>query len=336
MQNVLTYLSSIFGPVIGGYLADPVKNYPQYFSPGGLFSKYPYALPNFFNAGLFTLSATIGFLFLEEPLEALKNERDIGRELGHKIVSLFSKRPHHHPKIDREEFDDEDETTPLIATDEEDGRCPLLAKTSPKHYPKPPPLREAFTKESTLNIVVYTFLALQSVSYDQMLPVYMSFPTMAHPPEPENPLKYFGGFGLSSSEIGSILSTFGIFAMFNQFFVFPPITRRYGSLNCLRVCLGLYPLVYLLSPFAVILKEEFRRPYLYGLVLIRNIGGVFSFPCSTILITNSAPSLRVLGTLNGIATALGAFGRALGPTVSVSSNLKAVAKNWLLMYHLRV
>ncbi|KAF8419927.1 major facilitator superfamily domain-containing protein [Tirmania nivea] len=308
-------VGSTFGPVIGGYLADPVKNYPQYFSPGGFFTTYPYALPNFFNAGLFILGATIGFLFLEEPLEARKNDRDIGRELGRKIVSVFPRKPHHHHKVNREEFDGEDETTPLIIPDEEDGRHPQLTRTTPKHHHKPPALHEAFTKQSTLNIVVYAFLALQSVSYDQMLPVYMSFPTMANPPEPKKPLKYFGGFGLRSSEIGSILSAFGFFAMFSQFFIFPPITSRYGSLKCLQVSLGLFPLVYFLSPFAVILKEEFRRPFLYGLVSIKSIGGIFSFPCITILLTNSAPSLRVLGTLNGIATAMAALGRALGPTV---------------------
>ena len=319
MRIVLTCFSSIFGPVIGGYLADPVTNYPQYFSPRGFFSEYPYALPNFFNVGLFTISLTIGFLFLEEPLEALKNDRDIGRDLGQKIVSLFSRKP------DREEFD-RDETAPLITDDEEGGRYSPLTKTTLKHQYKPPALHEAFTKQSILYIVAYGFLALQSVGYDQMLPVYMSFPTMAHPPVPKNPLKFFGGFGLNSSEIGSILSIFGLFAVLSQFFIFPPITRRYGSLNCLRVCLGLFPLVYFFSPFAVIMKEEFRRPFLYGLVLIKNIGGIFSFPCITILLTNSAPSLRVLGTLNGVATAVAALGRAVGPTVSASSNLKAVAK----------
>lgn len=40
---------------------------------------------------------------------------------------------------------------------------------------------------------------------------------------------------------------------------------------------------------------------------------VFAFPCCTIIITNSAPSIRVLGTLNGIATSVSSVGRALGP-----------------------
>lgn len=41
----------------------------------------------------------------------------------------------------------------------------------------------------------------------------------------------------------------------------------------------------------------------------------FSFPCSTILLTNSADSLRSLGTLNGIGTTVSALGRAIGPFI---------------------
>lgn len=46
---------------------------------------------------------------------------------------------------------------------------------------------------------------------------------------------------------------------------------------------------------------------------------IFAFPCSTILLTNSSPTLRLLGTLNGIAVTLSAMGRAVGPAVSFLS-----------------
>ncbi|EFQ99892.1 hypothetical protein MGYG_02904 [Nannizzia gypsea CBS 118893] len=40
---------------------------------------------------------------------------------------------------------------------------------------------------------------------------------------------------------------------------------------------------------------------------------VFAFPSSIILLTNSASSVSVLGTLNGVATSASAIGRAIGP-----------------------
>jgi hypothetical protein len=36
------------------------------------------------------------------------------------------------------------------------------------------------------------------------------------------------------------------------------------------------------------------------------------------MLTNSSPSLRVLGTLNGVAVAVAALGRAAGPAVNYS------------------
>lgn len=48
---------------------------------------------------------------------------------------------------------------------------------------------------------------------------------------------------------------------------------------------------------------------------IKGFAAVLAFPTSTILLTNSSPTLRLLGTLNGIAVAVAALGRAFGPSV---------------------
>ena len=311
----------MLGPILGGYLSEPVTNYPGIFVPGGIFSEFPYALPNIFNAFVFATSITIGFLFLEESLETRKNDRDIGRELGQWLTSFFSSMSYKHKTI-REEIGGADETTPLIVSRGLAGH-PLpktadLSTHTPKKHQSPPAIKEIFTKQCTLNIIVYTFLALQSIAYDQMLPVYMAYPRMTHLPQVSHPLKFFGGFGLTSGEIGLIFSIFGFIAMITQAFVFPPITRRFGALYCLVLSLGLYPLAFVLTPFSVILPPQLRKPFLYALIVIKCYAGTFSFPCSMILLTNSAPSLRLLGTVNGTATSLAALGRAIGPTVFLS------------------
>ena len=255
---------------------------------------------------------------MEEPLEARKYDRDIGRELGRKIVSLFSRTK----KTFRRDSGGHDETTPLLTSNEENAIPPPLAKPIPRKHDNPPALREAFTRQSSMNIIVYAFLALMSVSFDQMFPVFLSFPPMDHYPDSKNPLKFFGGFGLSSREIGSMFSTFGFLAMFFQFFLYPPVARHYGSLRCLQISLVMYPLACFLSPFSVIVTEKYRRPFMYVLVFTKSFAGTFSFPSSTVLLSKSAPGLRVLGTLNGIATAVAALGRAIGPTVCDNTTCK--------------
>jgi hypothetical protein len=102
-----------------------------------------------------------------------------------------------------------------------------------------------------------------------------------------------------------------------QFVVFPPIARNFGVLNSLRVCTVLYPLAYILTPFAVLMPTSTtRQGAIFCVMLIKCLAGVFAFPCTTILLTNSARSLRLLGTLNGVSTSISAIGRACGPFVS--------------------
>lgn len=48
----------------------------------------------------------------------------------------------------------------------------------------------------------------------------------------------------------------------------------------------------------------------------KSFGIIIAFPSTTILLTNSCSSLRVLGTLNGFATAFSGLGRATGPLLT--------------------
>lgn len=50
-------------------------------------------------------------------------------------------------------------------------------------------------------------------------------------------------------------------------------------------------------------------------MLFKLFAVIFSFPSCTILLTNSARSLSVLGTLNGVGTSVSAVGRASGPAL---------------------
>lgn len=52
-----------------------------------------------------------------------------------------------------------------------------------------------------------------------------------------------------------------------------------------------------------------------SLLVVRGLAGTFAFPTSTIMLTNSAASLQVLGTINGVATSVSAIGRASGPAI---------------------
>lgn len=295
-------VASIMGPMIGGFLADPLKNHPEWFhgSRPAFFVKFPFALPNLVCASFFLVGVPIGILFLDETMADLKDRKDPGRELGKKMVACISSRD-----ADK----DSDENTSLLpqsATDEE--------ATANVQKKEAPPLRDAFTFQSTMNVIYYAFLALHSITFDQLLPVLLSYPPQDHS-EWRLPFKFAGGFGLPSSKVGQIFSVYGICGMILQFFVFPPLTAWLGSRICLRIVAFALPVIYGILPLILLLPSNIQMPAMYILMFFKSLSVTFAFPCSTILLTNSSPSLRVLGTLNGVAVAVAALGRALGPAI---------------------
>lgn len=76
----------------------------------------------------------------------------------------------------------------------------------------------------------------------------------------------------------------------------------------------MFPIVYIILPYtALIQSQRLQFAALLALLLVKGFAVIVGFPCITILLTNSAPSLRILGTLNGFATTFSGIGRAIGP-----------------------
>lgn len=83
---------------------------------------------------------------------------------------------------------------------------------------------------------------------------------------------------------------------FWQFFLFPPVTNWLGSRVCLRFAAFTLPAVYGVLPFVLLVPASVQMTAIYVLMFFKSLAMTFAFPCSTILLTNSAPSLRVLGS----------------------------------------
>ncbi|EME46914.1 MFS transporter-like protein [Dothistroma septosporum NZE10] len=322
-------VGSIFGPTIGGALANPYNVKPgEVRERASLLEVFPYALPNIVSASFFAVGITVGLLFLEETLEGADHRRDYGLRLGSKLTGLVKS---HVLKLEemlhlRAEQNKTQangtagESDPLLngngkAIDDEEDNLPY--ETKPK-LPRPG-WREVLNKQAVINLVVYTLLAMHGMAFDQLMPVYMQHRPIGRegstPYSP--PLKFAGGFGLNHWEIGLISTCYGVLGMFVQFFLFPPLARRFGVLFWLKVVACSFPVVYFLTPFTALLPtKQTQVGCMFTIMSLKCLCGIFAFPCSTILLTNSANSLRTLGTLNGIATSVSAIGRAAGPAMA--------------------
>lgn len=309
-------IGSILGPAFGGFFASPAVNLPGLFGNNKLLTKFPFALPNLIAALFFAFGIIIGFFFLKETLETRKHEADYGRFIGEKLIRCVKPKPRKHRNDDYD--DDELGAALLHHTHSRSGSFssnkPFDAM--PAHPPPPPPpVWEVFNKQSNLNLLSYSFLALHSMAFDQLLPIFMHHPPQI--PDATNtslPFKFSGGFGISSSRIGTLFTAYGILAGVVQFFVFPPVVKYFGVLRCYRVCAVVSPAVMFVTPYTALIQDPVRQQVtMFAIMAVKCFCGIFMFPCSTIMLTNSAASLRVLGTLNGVGTSASAIGRAVGP-----------------------
>lgn len=130
------------------------------------------------------------------------------------------------------------------------------------------------------------------------------------------PFKFVGGYGLNEPEIGVILAVQGAYSMMATVFLFPFIVRKTGPLGLFRLIAISYPLLYIATPYLVLLPEKLQMVGVYVVVIWKCTFSTLAYPSNAILLTNSAPSLLLLGTINGVAASTASLCRAFGPTAS--------------------
>ncbi|GBF62219.1 membrane protein [Trichophyton mentagrophytes] len=303
-------IGSIFGPAFGGALVNPVKKYPEIFGNSYFFKTYPFALPNILSGGFFIIGIITGFLFLKETLSFKKNERDYGLILGEMLTSMCC---HCRRKPVKNPGHGDDESTPLLG----DRPIPVSAASKEQKRPKTSAKwTEVLTFQSVIILSIYASLGLHSVAFDSVLPVFLNHPRqkLENNPDVKLPFKFSSGFGIDSQAIGILFTLNGVVGMIVQFFVFPPTAKRFGVLRCFKVSAFMFPVLYFLTPFLALFPTDSTRQLATVILMAIKLSAVvFAFPSSIILLTNSASSVSVLGTLNGVATSASAIGRAIGP-----------------------
>ncbi|KAF5612142.1 tetracycline resistance TCR1 [Fusarium subglutinans] len=333
-------IGSIVGPMIGGALARPCISYPEIFPRGTIWDRYPYLLPNLFSAATVFFGVIIGLLFLDETHAEKKSQRDRGREIGDYLASWFGgvagcngrgRSPEKQALLDGKQNVQYLSTSVRPGSAHSDEALPAYRsqENSPRLAPQPDTqsLNEAplepivvrksktFTKPVIMNIISYGILAFHTMTFDQLFPVFLSTKRPEHPVH-DLPFKFTDGFGLETKMIGVIMSVQGLYSLFSNYLIVPPVTRRLGSLRLFRILAFSYFALYLVTPYLVLLPDSMRMPAIYLLVIWKCTFSTMAYPSNAILLANSAPSKQVLGTINGIAASTASLCRALGPTLS--------------------
>lgn len=146
------------------------------------------------------------------------------------------------------------------------------------------------------------------------MPVFLSTPKSDD--EVVLPFKFTGGLGLQTKTIGFMLAVQGVYSMIAQLWLFPFVVRHFGTLRTFRFVLIVWPPLYLVVPYLVLLPAKLQMTAAYITLISKITFHVMAFPATAILLANAAPSSKVLGSINGAAASTASLSRAFGPTVN--------------------
>ncbi|KAM0147423.1 hypothetical protein ACHAQE_003368 [Botrytis cinerea] len=333
LMPIMFNVGILFGPLIGGWLQDPVHTFPGAFGAGSKLGgkegvrwmmKYPYALPNLFNASLLLLSLLLVILGLEETHIDRQHLSDPGIKLGRLVARTVccKSRQAKYALLGVEENMNDVEMT-----------RPSGHNTEPKSSYKPRaklPLRHLLRRNVIATMVAHGLIQGHTSAFQNLWFLFLSTPRFdpansepRYTPHP--PLFFTGGLGLPPATIGTAIGIIGAMGLMLQFGIYSWVTHRLGVLYAYRYSLVLFPLAYALAPFLALLPTKSESPHaadgpliwivICSLLFVIVIGRTFALPSSLILINNCTPHPSVLSTIHGIAQSVSAGSRTLGPLI---------------------
>lgn len=146
------------------------------------------------------------------------------------------------------------------------------------------------------------------------MPIFLS--TKSSKEQPNLPFQFTGGFGMSSKDEGVLMVAQGFYAMFAQAILFPFLTKRYGCLRIFRAAVMVWPLLYFMVPYMILLPQQYQIVGICFCLFWRVTAQALTFPPNNIMLANSAPSKLVLGAINGVAGSTASLSRAFGPAIT--------------------
>jgi MFS family permease len=273
---------TIAGSAMGGLLAQPADNYPEYFSQDGLFGTFPFLAPCLGCALLAAIAVVLAVLYVPETLAAAQ---------GHGVPSccVKNKRERAYGQLPTEDVEEKTTLRPAKKLDEtKPGPCSLMGRRAP-----------------AVAIIAYVLHSFTVQTEFDTFPLWTAAPVSA------------GGLGLESSETGGMLSAMGAAQLGFSLFIFPRIHQALGNLRSFRLLMVVQTPLHLLMPLASYITTAGYSPTLiwWYVVTIRSlnlcaISGAFT----TLAISmNNSVTAQERGALNGLGMTLASIGKAVGP-----------------------
>ncbi|KAI9681730.1 MAG: hypothetical protein M1822_007082 [Bathelium mastoideum] len=340
-------IGAILGPIIGGFLADPIHNLTRVFGPHSLFGgadgllwmeRWPFALPGLFTGTVLLFAILLVFLGLDETHEHIKHEHDRGRKFTRYLRKRMSFR-----RTSTKETSVECELEPLNAEATEDlqatDKGPPDAIEGASAQPELPNLsfRRTWTRNVLLSLLSHFFVIFNIATFNSLLYTFLPTPRSPQPTDsPESTASHLtGGLGLSESNVGLATSLIGFLGFPLQLLLYPVLQSRYGTLKCYQIFLPFAALAAFLVPMLVLLPNHPWAiwPSLATVLAFEVLASTFALPGSIILINESVPTAQVKGLIHGVGQSVASAAKTVGPILggwglSVGLQRNAVGTVW--------
>ncbi|KAJ4377685.1 hypothetical protein N0V83_000514 [Neocucurbitaria cava] len=301
-------------PTIGGYFAEPAQNFPSLFSSTGVFSKFPYLLPNLICSFLLLLSIVMAYFLLEETRS---DSQTWGRfEESGGAVADTPLLPAQGATADAPA----DLTTESYGTFNtvEVQHDEVWRVRSNGDWVEPPASEKVFTKtvlQFTIALGIFTY---HSMTYDHLLPIFLQD---KRADDDINALDLAsaslgGGLGIPIQNVGIIMSFNGVIQLAIQALIFPPLADCFGVWRLLLMVTVAHPIAYFIVPFLQLLPANLLYPGLFFCLAVRNLTSILAFPLLLIMIKEAAPDKSHLGKINGLAASTGAACRTVASPIA--------------------
>lgn len=201
---------------------------------------------------------------------------------------------------------------------------------------------EALTPAVLATMSMYFMIALQTVVFDEMMPLMASTPPARDPetgaPSSKMPFHFVGGLGLTSVQVGNLLSLTGLLGTFLVMFYFPYVDGKYGTYGPFCLVNKIFPVTHFFMPYVLLLVGEepprsmpagaarvvaYVQEVSHGfthsmwallvIMMFKTLLMAIAFPAVMLLINRAIPNRKHTGGINGLSQMFAASARAIGP-----------------------
>ena len=316
-------VGTIIGPSIGGLFSDPVSNFPGRFSVDRIFGRFPYLLPNLICSALMILSVLLAWIFMKETHPDKQPADVVGVPYVSHRPSISTSRPlltsgGAAANLEQDNYGTfayvEESAIEEDWNIKADGTSRAASRASSVSG-------KTFTKRVTMLIVALGIFTYHSMTYDHLLPIFFQdervAPDGTHMMGTSLPSgSLAGGLGLSTKDVGVIMTFQGLIALFVQGVVFPLMASYLGIWRTFITVTIAHPVAYFIVPWLVFLPQNLLYPGIYACLTIRNLTSIVAYPVLLILIKEASPAPNCLGKINGLAASTGAACRTMAAPIA--------------------